>query len=207
MDQPPAQPPTQPEGQPFPPAPPAPPAPTYAVPAEGAPPAVPPPAAPAGYAWTTPVEPAGPAPGVRFAGHGGRLVAYIVDSIILSVVATVVAIALGVLTAAFASAGSDALAVLSGIGIFVALLAVSLGYFPWFWARGGATPGMRLFRLRVVRDADGGPISGGQAILRLIGFWVSSFVLYLGFIWILIDSRRRGWHDLIAGTVVIELDR
>jgi uncharacterized RDD family membrane protein YckC len=66
---------------------------------------------------------------------------------------------------------------------------------------------MRLFRLRVVRDADGGPISGGQAILRLIGFWVSSFVLYLGFIWILIDSRRRGWHDLIAGTVVIELDR
>lgn len=207
MDQPPAQPPTQPEGQPFPPAPPAPPAPTYAVPAEPAPPVAPPPAEPAGYAWTTPVEPAGPAPGVRFAGHGGRLVAYIVDSIILSVVATVVAIALGVLTAAFASAGSDALAVLSGIGIFVALIAVSLGYFPWFWARGGATPGMRLFRLRVVRDADGGPISGGQAILRLIGFWVSSFVLYLGFIWILIDSRRRGWHDLIAGTVVIELDR
>jgi uncharacterized RDD family membrane protein YckC len=177
------------------------------VPAEPAPPVAPPPAEPAGYAWTTPVEPAGPAPGVRFAGHGGRLVAYIVDSIILSVVATVVAIALGVLTAAFASAGSDALAVLSGIGIFVALIAVSLGYFPWFWARGGATPGMRLFRLRVVRDADGGPISGGQAILRLIGFWVSSFVLYLGFIWILIDSRRRGWHDLIAGTVVIELDR
>lgn len=206
MDQPPAQPPTPSEGQPFPPAPPAPEAPPYAVPAAGPPPA-PPPAAPAGYAWTTPVEPTGPAPGVRFAGHGGRLVAYIVDSIILSVVATVIAIALGVLTAAFASAGSDALAVLSGIGIFVALFAVSLGYFPWFWARGGATPGMKLFRLRVVRDADGGPIGGGQAILRLIGFWVSSFVFYLGFIWILIDSRRRGWHDLIAGTVVIELDR
>jgi uncharacterized RDD family membrane protein YckC len=29
-------------------------------------------------------------------------------------------------------------------------------------------------------------------------------VLYLGYIWILIDKRRRGWHDLIAGAVVIK---
>jgi uncharacterized RDD family membrane protein YckC len=81
---------------------------------------------------------------------------------------------------------------------------VSFLYFPFFWARGGQTPGMRVFRLRVVRDADGGPIGWGPAILRLIGFWVSSAVFYLGFIWIFIDKRRRGWHDLIAGTVVIE---
>jgi uncharacterized RDD family membrane protein YckC len=35
---------------------------------------------------------------------------------------------------------------------------------------------------------------------------VNSLVFYLGFIWIFIDSRRRGWHDLIAGTVVVETD-
>jgi len=29
-------------------------------------------------------------------------------------------------------------------------------------------------------------------------------VVYLGYVWIFIDARRRGWHDLIAGTVVIE---
>ena len=61
-----------------------------------------------------------------------------------------------------------------------------------------------MFRLHVVRDRDGGPISGGQAILRLFGLWLSGAVFYLGYIWILIDSRRRGWHDLIAGTCVIE---
>jgi uncharacterized RDD family membrane protein YckC len=81
---------------------------------------------------------------------------------------------------------------------------VTLGYFPWFWVRDGATPGMKMQNLRVVRDADGGPLSVGQAILRLIGYWVSGAVFYLGFIWIFIDKRRRGWHDLIAGTVVIK---
>jgi uncharacterized RDD family membrane protein YckC len=63
---------------------------------------------------------------------------------------------------------------------------------------------MRMMGLKVVRDVDGGPLSTGQAIIRLIGYWVSSAVLYLGFIWVLIDKRRRGWHDLIAGTVVVK---
>ena len=77
--------------------------------------------------------------------------------------------------------------------IVVAALAVSFGYFPWFWARSGSTPGMRLTHLKVVRDADGGKVSGGQALLRLVGYWISAAVMYLGFAWILIDGRHRGW--------------
>ena len=42
------------------------------------------------------------------------------------------------------------------------------------------------------------------AILRLVGYWVSGFVFYLGYIWIFVDKRKRGWFDLIAGTVVIK---
>ena len=61
-----------------------------------------------------------------------------------------------------------------------------------------------MFGLFVVRDVDGGPISGGQALLRLVGYWVSGLVFYLGFIWVFVDKRRRGWHDLIAGTVVVQ---
>ncbi len=56
----------------------------------------------------------------------------------------------------------------------------------------------------MLRDSDGGRISAGQAVLRGVGFVVSSIPLYLGFIWIFIDPLRRGWHDLIAGTVMIE---
>jgi uncharacterized RDD family membrane protein YckC len=88
--------------------------------------------------------------------------------------------------------------------VFLLIAVASLAYFPYFWATSGSTPGMRMMGLKVVRDSDGGPISGGQAVMRLIGYWVSGAVFYLGYIWIFIDKRHRGWHDLIAGTLVVQ---
>jgi uncharacterized RDD family membrane protein YckC len=44
----------------------------------------------------------------------------------------------------------------------------------------------------------------GTGILRLIGLAVAGAVFYIGFIWIFIDKRRRGWQDLIAGTIVVK---
>jgi uncharacterized RDD family membrane protein YckC len=41
-------------------------------------------------------------------------------------------------------------------------------------------------------------------VVRLACYFVSAAVLYLGFFWIAIDRRKQGWHDKIAGTVVIE---
>jgi uncharacterized RDD family membrane protein YckC len=63
---------------------------------------------------------------------------------------------------------------------------------------------MRLFGIRVVHDSDGTAIGWGTAVLRLLGYWVSGFFFSLGYIWMFFDSRRRGWHDLIAGTVVVK---
>ena len=63
---------------------------------------------------------------------------------------------------------------------------------------------MRPFGLRVVRDSDGGPIGWGTALLRLVGLIIAGAVFYLGYIWIFIDKRRRGWQDLIAGTIVVK---
>jgi uncharacterized RDD family membrane protein YckC len=175
-------------------------------------PAGPPPAAPS-YSWDQPNEPAGPAPGVKFAGHPGRLVAYIIDGFILGIIATVLILAafavlgVGITTD---SEGSASVGGLSALGFLVGILLVlivTLAYFPFFWVRSGSTPGMRVFGLRVVRDADGGPISLGTGILRYIIFLLlASFSLLglIGFGWILVDSRRRGWHDLAAGTCVIQ---
>ena len=110
----------------------------------------------------------------------------------------------GLVVGAGAVGGNGLVAGAGVLVIVVALFVVPLAYFPYFWARSGQTPGMKMFGLFVVRDSDGGPISGGQAVLRLFGYWVSGFVLYLGYIWVFIDKRRRGWHDLIAGTVVVQ---
>jgi uncharacterized RDD family membrane protein YckC len=159
--------------------------------------------------WQAPPSEAGPAPGVLFASPVSRLVAYILDSILLGVVIVI----LSVVLVGFLAAGSAGTDTMSGaqvgttfIWLFVVLL-VSLLYFPWFWARGGQTPGMKLLHIRVVRDADGGPIGWGTAMMRLLGYWINGIVLYIGFAWILVDKRRRGWHDLIANTVVIEVPR
>ena len=87
----------------------------------------------------------------------------------------------------------------------LAIVAVALGYFPYFWSRTGQTPGMNAMKIKVVRDADGGPVTIGAAILRVIGLWLGLAVFYIGVIWIFIDKRKRGWQDLIGGTVVVEV--
>ena len=183
-----------------------PPAPTPAggpPPAGGQPPVASPP--PAGGFAPAPLPADGPAPGVRFASPIARLVAYIVDGFVAGIIASVIALVLSFVIAALATAGADAAAGLGALGLVVAVFAVMLLYFPYFWAKqNGQTPGMKLLRIRVVRDADGGPITWGPALLRLVGYWISSMVFYIGFLWILVDSRKRGWHDLIAGTCVIE---
>jgi uncharacterized RDD family membrane protein YckC len=174
-----------------------------------------PPAQPIVY-WEAPKEEAGPAPGVKFAGHGARLLAYLLDGFIVGVIYLVVlfiaaAVFIGVAATGDFRNGVAPARAAAAIGIFglifLLMFILVVAYFPFFWARSGQTPGMRPFGLYVVRDSDGGKISFGQAILRLIGMWVSAIPLYLGFIWIFIDARRRGWHDLIAGTVVIERTR
>jgi uncharacterized RDD family membrane protein YckC len=166
------------------------------------------PTEPSTPAWEPPEQVAGPGPGLAFAPHGSRLLSYIVDVLIVGAVVTALTVALAIPMAAMAGAQpQDTLTAPQGVLIaliVIAVLVVSLGYFPWFWARSGSTPGMRMTGLQVVRDTDGGPLTTGQALLRLVGYWVSSAVMYLGFIWIFIDSRHRGWHDLIAGTVVVK---
>ena len=177
--------------------------------------AAPPPAAPASaVAWESPEVVGGPAPGIEFAPHGARLVAYILDGIIIGIVVTVIALigAAAFLSGATIERQGDQVTSFTASGpgvaigtiLFVVAGVIGLLYFPYFWANGGRTLGMRPFNLRVVRDSDGGPIGWGTAILRLIGLWVAGAVFYLGYIWIFIDKRRRGWQDLIAGTVVIK---
>jgi uncharacterized RDD family membrane protein YckC len=159
--------------------------------------------------WQVPPEEPGPAPGIEFAPHGARLVAYILDGILSGCIIGALLI-LGMVTL-FAgttvqdntitsvNTGAAVGFVLFGIAAFI----VGSLYFPFFWARGGQTPGMMPFGLRVVRDRDGGRIGWGTALLRLVGMWIAFGIMYIGIIWILVDRRRRGWQDLIAGTVVV----
>ena len=167
-------------------------------------PAEAPPAAAPLVDWQAPAEPSGPAPGVRFAPHGPRLVAYILDGVILTVVFMLVLIPVALITASVDRDGPSGAAIAAMVMLVLAAMAVSVLYFPFFWQRTGQTPGMRPFHLWVVRDRDGAGFGWGTALLRLLGLYVAASVFYLGFLWIFVDKRRRGWQDLIAGTIVVE---
>ena len=198
MDQPTAPQPADPPAAAEPPASPPPAAPPAEAPAPA--PIVPPPASAAPAYWQSdPTGPTGPAPGVEFAGYGARIVAYIIDTIIVSIGVSIlffVAILLG-----GGQTSGIVAAILIGFSILLGVL-----YFPFFWQRDGQTPGMSVFGIRVVRDADGGPVDWLHAILRFIGYGINSIVfgLPIGWLWVFVDKRRRGWMDLIGSTVVVK---
>ncbi len=73
----------------------------------------------------------------------------------------------------------------------------------WFWQRYMGTPGKMALKLKIVDARTGGKLSLGQAIGRYFAYLVSIIPLGLGFIWVGIDSKKQGWHDKLAGTVVI----
>jgi uncharacterized RDD family membrane protein YckC len=79
----------------------------------------------------------------------------------------------------------------------------SITYFVGFWTWRGQTPGMMLLGLRVARDVDGTPPGFTRSLLRYVGYLLSWVALFIGFIWVAFDSRKQGWHDKIAGTVVV----
>jgi uncharacterized RDD family membrane protein YckC len=77
-----------------------------------------------------------------------------------------------------------------------------VGYFVVFWSTTGQTPGNRLLEIRVCRAADGELVGAGVALLRFGGLILAALPLFAGFLPILVDDRRRGVHDMLAGTVV-----
>ncbi len=74
-------------------------------------------------------------------------------------------------------------------------------YFTYFHGTTGQTPGKMIFGLRVVQST-GEEMTLGIGFLRWTGYFVSA-IFYLGFFWIAVDPKKQGWHDKIAGTLVI----
>jgi uncharacterized RDD family membrane protein YckC len=73
----------------------------------------------------------------------------------------------------------------------------------WFWSKRQATPGKAALSLRVVDATTGGNLTLGQSVGRYLGYFVSMIPLGLGMIWVGIDSKKQGWHDKLANTVVV----
>jgi uncharacterized RDD family membrane protein YckC len=160
-------------------------------------------------------DPAGTAAGdrghaVRYVGFWARVFASLVDTVLLSMLvwplltwiygseywahyAAILGDPLRALEPA--PAGGPAETLVSWVLPAVAVIA--------FWIARQATPGKMLIGARIVDAATLGPLTRRQAVVRYLGYYVSMFGLFLGFLWVGWDPRKQGWHDKLAGTVVI----
>ena len=74
---------------------------------------------------------------------------------------------------------------------------------PFIWTRFAATPGKILMHCEVVDAQHHQRLNYPRALLRFVAYLASSLPLNLGFLWIIWDKRKQGFHDKIAGTVVL----
>ncbi|MEO7252775.1 MAG: RDD family protein [Casimicrobium sp.] len=77
----------------------------------------------------------------------------------------------------------------------------------WFWLKRGSTPGKDAISAKIVDAISGGPPTFGQSVIRYLGYYVSAIPFGLGLIWVAFDPRKQGWHDKLAGTVVVRRRR
>jgi len=74
-----------------------------------------------------------------------------------------------------------------------------------FWITRSATPGKIVIGARIVDATTGGKPSAFQLLKRYVGYYLSALPLGWGFLHVAFDDKKQGWHDKMAGTVVVYL--
>lgn len=136
-------------------------------------------------------------PQPEYVGFWARVGAAIIDSILMAIVLVPVFRLFygGVDYSDLAMLDSPANIMINGV-----LPAIVVVLF-WVWRQ--ATPGKMAIGAKIVDAKTGGTPSTGQFIGRYLSYYLSSIVLLLGFIWVGFDAKKQGWHDKLAGTVVV----
>ncbi len=140
---------------------------------------------------------------VEPAGFWVRLVAAIVDGVIVQVATLPFGLLIGVaLSMVMPAAAAKAVGQVLNIAVNMAVI---FYYYGWFYSNKGATPGKLFFGLKVLDADTGGHLAYGKSFVReTVGKFVSSVPLLGGFIMAGLRSDKRALHDLIARSQVIK---
>lgn len=147
----------------------------------------------------------------RYVGFWARFLAMFLDNLWVTIILALVLFAVyGQDIIALATMTPDSSAEMAGAGaqgaagsLLLQLLLPAV-LIVGFWVWKSATPGKMLVSAEIVDAKTLGKPSTGQLIVRYIGYFISFFVFCLGFLWVAFDKRKQGWHDKIAGTLVIK---
>jgi uncharacterized RDD family membrane protein YckC len=145
-----------------------------------------------------------PLVGVGYGGFWIRVVAAIIDAIILRVVVSPIRMIFGALGWAGMMSGVPhfGLALFGGGITLIAMIFASWLYEAFMESSSyQATLGKMIFGMKVT-DLNGNRISFERATGRHFAKWLSGLILGIGYIMVGFTERKQGLHDLLAGTLV-----
>jgi len=133
----------------------------------------------------------------EYAGFWIRVWASIIDTILILI------ITMPILLSVYGTGYFDSDKIIQGpLDFFVSWVFPSIAVI-FFWIYKSATPGKMAISSKIVNAHTGEKPSVGQFVGRYFAYFISGIPLGLGIIWIAFDKRKQGWHDKLAGTVVI----
>lgn len=151
---------------------------------------------------------------VVYAGFWKRVAAYMIDSLLVTVVYYTINTVLALLGlfafGAFSGdpsqwmSGGDRVFVIYTIVSYTLFGAISIAYYAGFESSAmQATLGKLAVGIKVVDD-QGRRLSRGRAIGRWFSAMLSYLTLYVGYLMIAFTDRKRGLHDMVAKTQVVD---
>ena len=136
------------------------------------------------------------------AGIGSRITAFIIDLILIfGIVTLTLGVGLFFTGAGFGVGPERYVNIL--IPIYFILLFLGSTYFVFLEGFAGKTVGKMIVGIKIIRD-DGESMRLWEAFVRWLGYFVSAFFIFIGFIWAIFDSKSQAWHDKFAGTYVVK---
>lgn len=141
---------------------------------------------------------------MKNAGFWWRLLAYIIDTILLMVAAFLTGIVLGFIIgiAMAIFGGAEHKSAVSAILGYMIGIVLSWLYYTWFESSPRmATPGKYWLGM-MVTDEQGQRINFRQANIRYWSKILSAIILCIGYLMIAFTEKKQGLHDIIAKTLV-----
>lgn len=133
----------------------------------------------------------------EYVGFWARFGASIVDALII------VAITVPVLHAVYGAAYWESTSLIEGPIDFLVSWVLPAVLVILLWRRWQATPGKMMVSARIVDANTGGAPTTAQLVGRYLGYYVAIIPFFLGLLWVAWDPKKQGWHDKLAGTVVV----
>jgi uncharacterized RDD family membrane protein YckC len=139
----------------------------------------------------------------EYAGFWIRVAASLIDTLLFSIV--IYPIIFMVYGAEYFTQNDPAV-VYSPLSIFLSYI-LPIVVILTFWKKSQATPGKMLLSLKILDAETGSVVPMPRLVVRYVGYFVSAIVLLLGYIWVGFDAKKQGWHDKMAGTVVVRVKK